>query len=155
MRPPTCTDHGRLALDLALGRLDDAGARRAEDALESCPACGVWWQEAFGGGRTAELDAAVAAGFEAAELPRRRSGALWVAAAAAAVVVTAASLTLLPGPAPQPHGTPTASVQAVGGEDGVLAVMNFEPAVAAAPSPQDVFDAGFEDGELGDWSQGT
>ncbi len=156
MRPPTCPDHGRLALDLALGRLDDPGAQLAEDAVERCPACGAWWQESFGGGRTATLDAAVAAGFTAAELPRRRSGALWVAAAAAAVVVTVASLSFLPGPAPQPRGTHAASVQpAEGGGDGVLAVMTFEPAGATATAPQEVFGAGFEDGELGDWSQGT
>ena len=86
MISPHCPDHGRLVLDLALGRLDDDAAAEAESISESCPVCRVWWQEQFEGGVAEVVDDAVAAAFTDLELPVRRRSHGWMAAAAAVVM---------------------------------------------------------------------
>lgn len=86
MNSPNCPDHGRLVLDLAMGRLDDAASFEAESISESCPVCREWWQEQFGSDAAATVDEAVAATFSDLHLPARRRGYGWMAAAAAVVM---------------------------------------------------------------------
>ena len=86
MNSPNCPDHGRLVLDLALGRLDDVAAFEAETISESCPVCREWWREQFCGDVAAVVDEAVAVTFSDLQLPRRRRGYGWMAAAAAVVM---------------------------------------------------------------------
>lgn len=85
MYPPSCPDHGRLVLDLALGRLDDDLAVDAEHALETCPGCRSWWHEHLEGDAAEAVDGAVATAFAGLELPARRRGS-WLAAAAVIVM---------------------------------------------------------------------
>lgn len=92
MLAPNCPDHGRLALDLALGRLDDDGAARAEEIVDTCPVCRDWWQTRLGGSEAAGLDRAVAEVFDDLRLPARRRGHGWMAVAAAVVVTLGASV---------------------------------------------------------------
>jgi hypothetical protein len=93
MHAPSCPDHGRLVLDLALGRLDDETALEAELAAGSCPHCRSWWGDLFGGGELAVVDDAVAAALADLRLPGRRRGRGWMALAA--VVVMALGVTTL------------------------------------------------------------
>ena len=86
MHSPNCPDHGRLVLDLAMGRLEDAAALEAESASTSCPVCRGWWLERFEGGPAGVVDEAVAATFSNLQLPARRRGYGWMAAAAAVVM---------------------------------------------------------------------
>ena len=86
MISPNCPDHGRLVLDLALGRLDDDAAAEAESISESCPVCRAWWQEQFEGGVAEVVDDAVSAALTDLELPVRRRSHGWMAAAAAVVM---------------------------------------------------------------------
>jgi len=83
---PNCPDHGRLVLDLALGRLDDDAAAEAESVGESCPVCRAWWQEQLEGGAAQVVDEAVASTFSGLRLPARRRSHGWMAAAAAVVM---------------------------------------------------------------------
>lgn len=153
MLPPTCPAHGRLALDLALGRLDDAGAMRAEATRESCNACRQWWRMTFESDAAETVDRAVAAGLSTVVLPRRRQSWLWLAAAAA-IVVALGSLLLLPGPAPTSQQPPQA-VAAVANDGQVLVTMTFEPPAEGTTTPL-IQDDGFESGDLGPgWSFGT
>jgi hypothetical protein len=86
MYSPNCPDHGRLVLDLALGRLDDPAALEAEVVSESCPVCRAWWQEQFEGVAAEVVDEAVATAFGDLQLPGRRRGYRWMAAAAAVIM---------------------------------------------------------------------
>ena len=86
MISPNCPEHGRLVLDLALGRLEDDAAARAEAVSETCPICRAWWQQQFGGAVTEAVDDAVAATFSDLQLPARRRNHGWMAAAAAIVM---------------------------------------------------------------------
>ncbi|MCU0302909.1 MAG: hypothetical protein MUC56_02470 [Thermoanaerobaculales bacterium] len=91
MNAPSCPDHGRLALDLALGRLDDQAALEAERALGSCPHCRAWWGDRLEGEAVAMVDEAVAAALAGLRLPGRRRGHGWVALAAALVMAIGAT----------------------------------------------------------------
>jgi len=86
MNSPNCPAHGRLVLDLALGRLDDETAVVADEALASCPVCREWWQEKFETEDAAVVDKAVALVFSDLQLPVRRRNHGWMAVAAAAVM---------------------------------------------------------------------
>ena len=89
MRAPDCPTHGRLVLDLALGRLDDGPAAEAERVLRDCPACAAWWHATFEGADAERLDEVLTATFAAFE-PSSRRVARWLpVAAAAALAVTA------------------------------------------------------------------
>lgn len=92
MTHPTCPDHGRLVLDLALGRLDDASAARAEEARTSCSVCRRWWREQLSGSAVKPVDDAVAKAFAELELPARRSSRRWMAVAAAVVMTVGVGL---------------------------------------------------------------
>ena len=86
MLPPNCPDHGRLALDLALGRLDGVESTAAEIVSSSCPTCRAWWRENLEGEAADLVDRAVAGVFAELQLPGRQRGHRWLAAAAAAVM---------------------------------------------------------------------
>jgi hypothetical protein len=86
MNSPNCPEHGRLVLDLALGRLDDDNAVLAEETLATCPVCRDWWQTQFEGEDAALVDEAVASVFDELQLPVRRRSHGWMAVAAAAVL---------------------------------------------------------------------
>lgn len=86
MNSPNCPEHGRLVLDLALGRLDDDSAVLAEETLTSCPVCRDWWRTQFEGEDAALIDEAVASVFDEFQPPVRRRSHGWIAVAAAAVM---------------------------------------------------------------------
>ena len=86
MISPNCPNHGRLVLELALGRLDDDAAAEAESISESCPVCRAWWQEQFEGGAAEVVDDSVATAFTDLQLPARRRSHGWMAVAAAVVM---------------------------------------------------------------------
>jgi len=83
---PRCPEHGRTVLDLALGRLDDEAAFRAEEVLRSCDVCSGWWQAHLEGDAATVLNGAVSEAWAAFSAPRRRRLRPWLAAAAAAVL---------------------------------------------------------------------
>jgi hypothetical protein len=102
MIAPNCPDHGRMALDLVLGRLDDEAAAVAEDVREICPVCQGWWQAQFGTEAAAAVDDAIAGDFDDLRLPARRRNRGWMAAAAVVVMTLGAGTLWLvrdPGPA--------------------------------------------------------
>jgi hypothetical protein len=136
MNSPNCPEHGRLVLDLAQGRLDDAAAERAELVSESCPVCAAWWREQFEGSDAAVIDRAVAGVIDDLRLPTRRRRRGWMAAAAAIVMslgvgtiwVSQRGATIDEVPPPK-----TASIQALDFESQravgvaeVVDVLNFE-----------------------------
>jgi len=86
MISPNCPDHGRLVLDLALGRLDDEAAGKAESVRESCPVCRAWWHEHFESDAAQAVDDVVAVTFSDLQLPARRRSHRLMAAAAAVVM---------------------------------------------------------------------
>jgi len=89
MRLPECPDHGRLALDLAQGRLEDHAALEAESVTSSCPTCSGWWRQHLDGELAASLDAAVETAI-AEFRPARRRVRTWMPVAAAAVLAVGA-----------------------------------------------------------------
>lgn len=92
MRPPDCHDHGRLVLDLALGRLDDADAATAESVRLGCPACSSWWRTELEGSVAVELDAVLRTSFASFALPARRRLPRWLPVAAAATLAAGTGL---------------------------------------------------------------
>jgi hypothetical protein len=91
MMSPNCPDHGRLVADLALGRLDDADALRAEELRESCADCRRWWQQQFSGEAHDRVDDVVASALAGLRLPARRRGHGWMALAAAVIMAFGAT----------------------------------------------------------------
>jgi hypothetical protein len=120
MIPPNCPDHGRLVLDLALGRLDDVEAAKAEAARASCPVCEAWWRENLEGEIAESIDRSLTVVFADLELPRRRRGHSWMAAAAAVVMTLGAGTLWLTQNMPTVDPVEldrTASIQAMNFED--------------------------------------
>ena len=163
MTTPSCPDHGRLALDLALGQLDDRAAEQAEEVRGSCPTCRAWWSEHLEGEPAALVDDEIASVFASFETPRRRHVSPWLAAAAA-VLVAFGALVLMQGLGPS---DPPASVAAGGEalfvdglESGDLAGWVLEAgeptarvAVAEAEADSDqLFVSDLEAGDLSGWS---
>lgn len=143
MHSPNCPDHGRLVLDLALGRLDDAAAIEAENVGASCPVCRAWWQGQFEGGAAEVVDEAVAAAFAGLRLPARRRGFRWMAAAAAVVVALAVGTIWV-----SQSTTPVAETPA--SRMAAIRTITFEPSEAAGafalieapdPEPADLMQA--------------
>lgn len=145
MISPNCPDHGRLVLDLALGRLDDAAAMEAESISESCPICRAWWREQFESETAAVVDEAVAAGFSDLRLPERRRGHRWMAAAAAVIMTLGVgSLWVAQRTAPVEEAAPprVASIQTITFEpsdatEAFAMVEAPDPAPAAVPTAQE------------------
>jgi hypothetical protein len=86
MKAFDCPDHDHLVPDLALGRLDDLGAEKAESARRNCAMCSSWWDETFSDSAVAAIDAEVWDVFQAFEPPSRRRH-YWLAAVAAAAML--------------------------------------------------------------------
>ncbi len=91
MRIPTCPEHGRLVLDLALGRLDDQAGTAAESIRTSCPECAAWWRAEFEGDLAHHLDRSIEIAFESFR-PARRRRTMWMPAAAAAALAVSGGL---------------------------------------------------------------
>jgi hypothetical protein len=70
---------------LALGRLADAEAARAEEILHQCSSCREQWQQVLEGDQASQVAAAVADVTGSFVPPRRRHWQVWWAAAAAIV----------------------------------------------------------------------
>lgn len=87
----TCPDHGRLVVDLALGRLDSADSERADDVSRRCPDCSSWWRREIGDA-SAAVDVGVAEAFAAFVPPVASRRPVWLRLAAVAVVVLACGL---------------------------------------------------------------
>lgn len=119
-----CPEHERLVLDLALGRLDDGDAARAEGVKDSCPVCREWWRSEFEGEAIDLVDAAVASVFDDVDLPRRRRGRGWMALAAAVVMsLGATALWMVQRPvAPAPDATEPVIVERI----AAIQRMDFE-----------------------------
>ncbi len=103
MYPPKCPDHRSLVFDLALGRLDDDEAMRAEDALDTCELCKNWWSETFDCAEFKVVEDAVHNVLPAVEFPPRSTRRnvyvqRWIAAAAAALVIGIGALWQTSGP---------------------------------------------------------
>jgi hypothetical protein len=156
MRAPDCHDHGRLVLELALGRLEDNEADRAEAVRCHCPTCSEWWATTFDCEQAAAVHNQVSDVFRSLELPRRsRFHPWWAAAAAAAVVACVVGLWTI-GPGLDSGVTYHANGE-VAPVDEVIAVFDFESGTVAElgtvvenGSPEPVFAADFESGSLGD-----
>jgi hypothetical protein len=113
MNAPDCPDHGRLALDLALGRLDDDAALEADEVRSSCPVCGGWWGAQFDGDTVAAVDHAVEAGLSDLELPARRPSGGWLAAAAVAVMAVGVATLWFSRPAAPVRPAPSSQVASI------------------------------------------
>jgi len=178
MLTPRCPDHGPLILELALGRLDDAEAVRAEQVRSHCDSCRQWWMENLQGEAAATVDAAVGEVFSSFDVPRRRRSQVWWVAAAAAVVVLSVGLTWHLGPSGTAVDTPraataevpTAADESISGFDFELGdfgstQLRTARADTEVPSPtreaarddpaQAVFTGDFESGTLGVWTPNT
>jgi len=181
MIAPNCPDHGRLALDLALGRLDDETAARAEVVRTTCPVCREWWRTQLEGDEAVDVDVAVVAALDELELPTRRRGHGWLAVAATVVMTLGVgSLWLLDRPAnvqPGPDDDAViianmdfevpeaiaqlddpsvAGLNPVAADDGpVIASLSFEEGVAAPDGSEPIYSGGFEDGVVTDWVPST
>jgi len=157
---PTCVEHGRSVLDLALGLLDDDRAATAEHALTECPACRSWWREQLEG--ESAVDDAVAeafAGFQAprqiVEAPRRSYRQPWLAAAAVAAACVAGFWALEEQSAVEPAATARAAAEEIFVEDfesdpEVIVVAGQE--VSGEPRAEELFASGFESGDAAGWS---
>jgi len=163
-----CPSHGDLVRDLALGRLEDADALRAEQALAACGACSSWSRSLA----DQEVAQGVAAGLAAFRAPAAGSGAPRWAARIAAVLVASVGLGsawLLYEQRPGPAATdPAAVADRVGGRPAALApagevilAESLESGgpgafrVHAAPGPAEViFAEDLESGSFGSWRVG-
>jgi hypothetical protein len=158
-----CPDHGDLMLELALGRLDDGEAGRAEGLRTSCAGCRQLWSSSFDESALAVVDAAVAEAFAGFRAPRYRRRGWWAAAAAAVLVLGIGATSLLWRGGEDSAAAPRQPV-AFG---AVLSVWDFEngslaaeasPAVvearaqSAAEGEGAVFTNDLESGDLASWS---
>ena len=139
MRSPSCPEHDRLVLDLALGRLDDGPAAEAEAVRDTCPVCRTWWQTELGAEQTALIDDAVASVFDDLRLPNSRRGHGRMALAAAAVMALGAA-TLWLAQNPTTH-RPGAVEPVVVERTTAIASMDFEtPSAIVALTGESVDD---------------
>lgn len=171
MNGPACADHGFLVRDLALGRLDDESAARADGALATCPVCGQWWEETFAADACVEVDAAVGGAIADFAPPRaaRRLATGFLAAAAVLLlglgVATVARLAVTPPSplaevAPPVEATETTLVASMDFESGLVDLLPQVEVVAAVappapkPAPREaVLNAvSMETGDLSGWS---
>ncbi len=159
--------------DLALGRLDDQSALRAEETLSTCPTCSRWWEVTLEGGAAAEVDTAVASAIASFRPPAaiHRFRTAFLAAAAMLLIGLGISTVTRHTPTPVPNATDeiVASVETTTGT--LVAALDFEsgsvdahasvevvsrPAAPPAPKPaakEAVVNAvSMETGDLSGWS---
>lgn len=157
-----CPDHGDLMLELALGRLDDREAERAEELRTSCAGCGQLWSSSFDEPALAVVDAAVAGAFAGFHAPRHRRRGWWAAAAAVLVLGIGATSLLWRG-----GEDPAVASRQPATSDSVLSVWDFENGTLAAEASPTVVEArvqtaaegedavftnDLESGDLASWS---
>jgi hypothetical protein len=162
MRVPACPHHGRLVLDLALGRLDDQSAFEAEAVRLACPECGGWWRSELEGSAAPAVERAVDSAFAAFDPPASRRVARWLAVAAAVALAAGAGLlwyqqghvgtSMATAPA-----SPLAQESFDGDRDGngVVGLEDLGFAVHVGTTREVIFADTFEDGELAGWTPHT
>lgn len=162
MHAPDCPNHGRLVLDLALGRLDDRSAVEAEAVLLSCPSCAGWWRTELEAAAAVAVDQAVGSVFADFQPPARSRVARWLPVAAAATLAAGAALLWYQ------HGVVQTSVATAppsplaqesfdGDRDGngVVGLEDLGLAVHVETSRDVIFADTLEDGELAGWTTNT
>ena len=162
MRTPPCPDHGRLVLDLALGRLDDRSTVEAEAARVECPRCAAWWRSELEGATAAAVEQAVGSTFAAFEPPVRSRVARWLPVAAAATLAAGAGLVWYqhgavqsPAPTTGPSTVAQESFESDRDGDGVVGLDDLGLAVHDEKTRQVIFADTLEDGELAGWTPHT
>ena len=162
MRAPTCPDHGRLVLNLALGRLDDRSAAEAEAVRLSCPSCAGWWRSELEAAAAVAVDQAVGSVFAAFQPAARSRATRWLPVAAAAALAAGAALlwyqhgAMQTSVATAPPG-PLAQESFEGDRDGngVVGLEDLGLAVHVEASHDVIFADTLEDGELAGWTPHT
>ena len=162
MHAPACPDHGRLVLDLALGRLDDRAAITAEAVRVACPECAAWWRSELEGAAASAVDQAVGSAFASFQPPASSWVARWLPVAAAATLAAGAGLLWYQ------HGAVETSVATVptsplaqesfeGDRDGngVVGLEDLGFAVHVEKTSDVIFTETLEDGELAGWTSHT
>ena len=164
MRSPDCPTHGRLVLDLALGRLEDEAAAEAEHARTSCAACSAWWRTELEGDSAARLDSVLESAFAAFVPPVRRPVSRWLPAAAAATLVAGAGLLWYQDrdkavqPAISQTSPTTVALENFDCDrdgDGTVGIEDLGFAVRVEHSGGPIFADGLESGDLDDWTPHT
>jgi hypothetical protein len=163
MRAPHCPDHGRLVLDLALGRLEDGPAAQAERIRGACPVCSAWWQTELEGPAATELDAVLESSFASFAPPARRRVARWLPVAAAATLAAGAGLLWhhehRVQRAVMTHATQgSAAVETFDGDrdgNGVVDVADTGFTVHVTGAGQAIFNDSLDDGQLTGWTPHT
>ncbi len=174
MDAPQCNEHSRLVLDLALGRLDDNAAERAETALQSCPVCRSWWSQHMESPAAQVVAAAVSEELTRFQAPSQRRH-WWAMAAAVLLTLAVVSLWQLApgGPVTTMIGSSTqGTIPASQPAEAVINTISFEPenlgtlelvmeSEAASkvarkrPADSPLFAIDFETGSLNGWSPTT
>jgi hypothetical protein len=162
MRAPTCPDHGRLVLDLALGRLDDRSAAEAEAVRLSCPICAGWWRSEIEAATAVAVDQAVGSVFAAFQPPARSRVTRWLPVAAAAALAAGAGVLWYQHGAVQtsmatapPSPLAQESFEGDRDGDGVVGLEDLGLAVHVETSHDVIFADTLEDGELAGWTSHT
>jgi len=162
MRVPACPDHGRLVLDLALGRLDDPSAFAAEAVRLSCPECAGWWRSELEGTAAAAVDQAVGSAFSSFQPPASSRVARWLPVAAAATLAAGAGLlwyqhgdvqTSVATAPPSPLAQESFEDDRDG--NGVVGLEDLGFAVHVETTREVIFSDTLEDGELAGWTTNT
>lgn len=166
MRPPNCSQHGSLMLDLARGRLTDESASNAEGIRRSCPTCAAWWTTHLSGPPVANMDSTVEAAFASFEEPRQRRLSDTFPWAVAAVLALAVSFVLRPEKAPNTDIADDAqegnlvvqeSFNTDRNSDGVVDLSDVSIVISTgtadgSPEQQPIFGGDLESGDLTTWS---
>jgi hypothetical protein len=162
MRAPTCPDHGRLLLDLALGRLDDRSAAEAEAVRLSCPSCAGWWRSELEAATAVAVDQAVGSVFAAFQPPARGRVTRWLpVAAAAALAAGAGVLWYQHGAVRAPGSTMPAGAlaqESFDGDrdgDGVIGIEDLGFTVKVEQAREAIFADTLDGGELAGWTTNT
>ena len=162
MHAPACPDHGRLVLDLALGRLDDRTAVEAEAVRLACPACAGWWRSELEGAAASAVDQAVASTFAAFQPPAARRTARWLPVAAAAALAAGAGLLWYQHGAVSPPGSTTApgplAHESFDGDrdgDGVVGLDDIGYKVVVEQPREAIFADTLDGGDLAGWTPQT
>ena len=162
MRAPHCPNHGRLVLDLALGRLEDGPAADAEHVRASCPVCSAWWRTELEGPATTALDTVLRSSIAAFQPPARRRVARWLPVAAAASLAAAAGLLWNQHRVQPPMLTHadqgTVTVESFDGDrdgNGVVDIADLGFAVHVGGADEAIFADSLDDGQLTGWTPHT